>query len=769
MKKFELTFNPYTKESRLVVGGKPDKKRKEAICGQDGTDLTLWAADFFPRAVDSFNDAVEVTFNGIERDYEFLEDALKAFPEKGSQLKPGTISKPEDRLQKLRALFAKMQKETPFEVLKSTEQKGLFTEATDSTYEMAVVATMSAGKSTIINSMLGREILPARCEATTARVARIHDIAGKLVFSAEAYDVDHKLLERIEPLDLQAMNRLNDMVEALQVDIKGEIPWIESKDISLILTDTPGPNNSQAPEHSKQTTDLLMAEWKPMILYVLNAKALGVTDDSTLLNEVVKAVNAGGRQSHDRFLFIFNQADELESEKGETVARKLDDAKAYLENHGILNPRIMPTSARLAKLIRQDRNGDALTSKEKKILIMDSSDFMEDTRKHFTDYAQFLSTATEAALKARVEQAKADNNESELALLYSGIPSVEMAISEYLMKYAVPDKIARGVATFKKKIDSLRIEADTINAIAVDEEKLRMLKLAIERLQAILAKGDMARKVKGKIASLSVDGATSKVLADSSSQMMEYLAKATKGFTESMRLDSAKAKLKNLEGEINMIQASFVSTTEHTIGRLLRDFANRCIQQYEQYVKDIMGEVSFPFPADIVLPSDPMDIVENLDNYSESKREWVGSHQEPNERPSGRGDGKPSRNAAFARWLGIKSWFGTPAYVTVDEYEWRKYFSFGKYLEEYLRPKIEAFAQSTRQMAFSHVQKEVEEFKERFLAHLKNLEKEIKQKADELQAALTDEIKRKKKLEENKRNLKWLKGFISELDSILAI
>ena len=91
----------------------------------------------------------------------------------------------------------------------------------------------------------------------------------------------------------------------------------------------------------------------------------------------------------------------------------------------------MPTSARLAKLIRQDRNGE-LTSREKKRLIVDSSDFIEDTSKHLTDYARFLSPATDAALKARVEKAKAENNKTELALLYSGVPSVEMAISEYL-------------------------------------------------------------------------------------------------------------------------------------------------------------------------------------------------------------------------------------------------------------------------------------------------------------------------------------------------
>ena len=62
--------------------------------------------------MDEFNDSVEVTFNGIQRDYEFLEDALSLFDERGSVIKQGRIVQPENVMGQLKSLFVKMRKES---------------------------------------------------------------------------------------------------------------------------------------------------------------------------------------------------------------------------------------------------------------------------------------------------------------------------------------------------------------------------------------------------------------------------------------------------------------------------------------------------------------------------------------------------------------------------------------------------------------------------------------------------------------------------------
>lgn len=433
-----LKYNPYTKEKILEINGQiQGRELTKNICGTDGSELSEWCLKFYENILNKENDSFTVHFNGIQRDYEFMEDALNKFIEEKSgvevKLIPENIVTAADRLNELKELFSKMQNDTPFEQLKPTSTQGkeiqtLFEKATNSDFEMAVVATMSSGKSTLINSILGQELLPARNEATTATIAKIHDIDGSDHFSGTSYDVDGNVLTKCDPLTVENMEQLNniDLAPTSRIEIFGDIPGIESKNIHLVLTDTPGPNNSRTSEHQKHTMDLLNADYKPMIIYVLNGTQLETNDDSLLLSSVAKIIKSGDRQSRDRFLFVLNKADEFDPDKNETVSRKIDDVKKYLsEKHGITNPRVFPTAARLAKQIRQTINDDpSLTPKEEREVKSDMRYFIEDERIHFSDYADFLSPSTFDELNSRIAKAKESGDENEEALIYTGVPSI---------------------------------------------------------------------------------------------------------------------------------------------------------------------------------------------------------------------------------------------------------------------------------------------------------------------------------------------------------
>lgn len=66
-----------------------------------------------------------------------------------------------NKIDELKELFEYMQ-EGPFEDLKSNGIRRNFDKALSSDFEIAVVATMSSGKSTLINSLLGTELMPAK-------------------------------------------------------------------------------------------------------------------------------------------------------------------------------------------------------------------------------------------------------------------------------------------------------------------------------------------------------------------------------------------------------------------------------------------------------------------------------------------------------------------------------------------------------------------------------------------------------------------------------
>ena len=93
-------------------------------------------------------------------DYDDLYETIKEYCSKHKDIEVSlefTESKgSEDRLAELEKLFEEMQRDCPFEDLKTKQVQDNFYNAISSEFEVSVIATMSSGKSTLINSLLGR-------------------------------------------------------------------------------------------------------------------------------------------------------------------------------------------------------------------------------------------------------------------------------------------------------------------------------------------------------------------------------------------------------------------------------------------------------------------------------------------------------------------------------------------------------------------------------------------------------------------------------------
>lgn len=770
MTDIKLKYNPYTKEKTLEINGiSQDRNLTMNICGADGSELSEWCTKFFENILNKENDSFTVHFSGIQRDYEFMEDGLEKFKTNhsdiDSNLIPENIVVAADRLNELKDLFNKMQAETPFEQLKGQDLKDLFEQATNSDFEMAVVATMSSGKSTLINSILGQELLPARNEATTATIAKIHDIDGSDHFSGTSYDADGNELAKCDPLTVENMEQLNniDLAPTSRIEIYGDIPGIESKNIQLVLTDTPGPNNSRTSEHQKHTMDLLNADYKPMIIYVLNGTQLETNDDSLLLSSVAKIIKSGDRQSRDRFLFVLNKADEFDPEKDETVSRKIDDVKRYLsEKHGITNPRVFPTAARLAKQIRQTINNDPnLTSKDKREVMINMGGFIDDERLHFSDYADFLSPSTFDELKERIAKAKEAGDENEEALIYTGVPSIEMAITEYLTKYALPAKISEGVYSFKDKIDALNVEAEEKNKLAGNESKVAELQSQLDHIKSVLSRGEKASDVKAQIENLSTENELKNALNKARANFLANFTKRTQNMNKSkISVETAIAYQDNLRLIIPTITADFTSLIEKSLNEVLRSQAESCVKSYKQYVEDLIGSVGYELPPAAILGDvATISVDETLNSYSYTEDVVVGSHKVKNE----------GFRSGVARLFNLDSFFGKEGYHTEYEYETEEYVNFSEFIKGSLYPQIVMFEKETRDIATSWAKNTEISFKKFFLEKLLELDDAIKAKIEEQEKALADQKHFTEMIEQNKKNLSWLNEFKQELDNILTV
>lgn len=294
---------------------------------------------------------------------------------------------------------------------------------------IAVIAPMSSGKSTVINAMLGTELLPSKNEACTATITTIIDVDEAIGFTAELFDKENNYLETIQDVNAQILEQLNERTDVYKIQLKGDIKSIRTNDRRVELIDTPGPNNSYDLNHFQITNDLLESNSFHIILYILNVTQLGIQDDSDLMQHAIHVLRESKRGNRDeRVIFVLNKCDELDPEDGEGIEEVLRHVREYLREQSIENPLIVPTSAYMARLIRQKQNDEMLTRKEKREL---ESYITDSEMQPLEEFAE-IPHALKMQLSKQLEMAKKYNDVETVALIHTGIPSLEALIENLL-------------------------------------------------------------------------------------------------------------------------------------------------------------------------------------------------------------------------------------------------------------------------------------------------------------------------------------------------
>jgi len=310
MKKVFIRYNPYKLETKITVDGK--KLAQNSKLGErtaSGARLQEWVEELPRILIDEYNDTdFEVTFHGTLLDYEDLTVVFTEAYER-HELTAMLERRPAKETKDKEVLIDKVFKEIqggPFDELRDVEIISAFQHAKSSDFEVCVVATMSAGKSTLINAMLGTKLMPSKQEACTAIITRIKDISEDGVsWQAEVYNKEGRLVESHEELAYPTMERLNADESVSVIKVAGNIPFVSSDDVSLVLIDTPGPNNSRDLHHKKVQSEFLGKSSKSLVLYIMTGE-FGTDDDNTLLKRVAESMAVGGKQSKDRFIFVVN-------------------------------------------------------------------------------------------------------------------------------------------------------------------------------------------------------------------------------------------------------------------------------------------------------------------------------------------------------------------------------------------------------------------------------------------------------------------------------
>lgn len=804
MKKISMSYNPYLKESTFDDGINTkdewlNTKQKEA------NELGDWCYEFLQHLVDKYNDNLRIEFTGIERDCDSLDDAVLNFNNVNNEFKiqfirhnnteNDTAGTSSSKIEKLKVLYEELcSTDCPFADLRDNPKiKESFFKALDNDFEIAVVATMSSGKSTLINAMLGQELLPVRNEATTATLSYIHDDDEAKQFRCKYFD-SNGISKEFNPVTLEHMNKLNDNCIP-EIHLYGDIVGISSQRLKLVLTDTPGPNNSNNDEHKRHTFKLIKdSKYKPMILYVLNATQLKITDDNNLLNQIAEAMGEGGRQTSDRFIFVLNKADEFDFEK-ELITDTIESAKRYLdEKHGIKNPKIFPCSAYFAKIIRQYLSEKNFTKKEECDLRSYIQLSIDEPNMHFSDIAP-LSPSVREKINKQLAEAKSHHDDYSIALIHTGIPAIEGAISEYLEKYAVPAKITEALHSFKQIIDDTQDEVKEKERLKANKAKRAEHVKAIEIIQGKINAGDKAKILKDNINKLSVDEEMEKTYEERCGKnFYEFVKEKRYKYDKSQVFQSdAEKYIFELKKSIGEFTDSFTLDIENLINENIGKKAAQYVEEYNSYVHDLLeGAFEHTVKASAVLGSlaHMQFSSDNINKYEFEAQEKIGTHTETKIETKTEYEEKEERKEQAGIAGDIKRFFGkifknadwgyekykvkTPVEkkyeveYEVDDYARHSYINFSKYFNEYILPFFDDFSQNAEKLFRDTAKKEIERLKNSFLASFDKLNKKIQDKLEEQKKELSSKEKLEKMIKENEKKIKWITDFNERLNAALS-
>lgn len=314
--------------------------------------------------------------------------------------------------------------------------------------EVIVTATMSAGKSTLLNAMLAEELLPFSNQACTARVSRIEDHDG-----ADGFECRTRLGNDATPwikATHEHLRDLNGSPDAALIELRGDLPYIRNMGARLVLFDTPGPNNACDENHRRVTEDLLKSGGYGLILYLLNAAQIGVNDDATFLDLLAELDKSEDR--HKRIVFVLNKADQLDPEKGEDLPEIVQSIEEYLRSHGFAQPRIVPTCAIGAVYARMILRGNSLTRRERGELryLLSYYRSHKDALLHSANINDQIKRKVSEALNGAADVDRSvnqvfelgnestDSNELHRFVAFTGLTTLELLLEEYLMKEGLP-------------------------------------------------------------------------------------------------------------------------------------------------------------------------------------------------------------------------------------------------------------------------------------------------------------------------------------------
>ena len=756
-----IVYNPYFVETSIEVNGKAVEAGTPLwqLCQHER--LQNWIDKFFPLLKEEYREKkFAFKFRGMVQDSEDFKDALNQFCNVQSDVQ-ATVDVDSkglktDRMTSLKELFESGKKDdAPFaDLFKSQEMQAAFDRAVDPTFEANVIATMSSGKSTVVNSLLGMDLMPAKNEACTATIARITDDDHAQNFMAQRFNSDNEPISEFVKIDNETLTKWNDDPATSRIEIVGNIPTVdETPDCRMVFVDTPGPNNSRNEDHKRATYEAIQSKPLSMVLYVLNSTQLSTNDDQQLLNKVCEVMHEGGRKAQDRFVFIANKIDAFDPASGESVTKALKNVRDYLAGFGIEHPLVIPASAYLAKLLRKKKGGYELTRKERGDLQTLVDLFVEEPEMNMLNHVKDrISYDCHRRLEKRLASAKSPEEKAEIL---SGIPIVEELLNDFLQKHALPAKLKDAVDSLEKVMMAAKIAEKKEEQLAKGEADRTELLARIKAFNEDKKRIEQGEKFREEVRGLKYKESIStrnKVNAINAKKekLCKDIAEGLEG-DDDVKPNEARRITRMVLSRCRDMDADVIVSLETALQEEQMEVLKGLRGKYQAFVEK---ELKKSFPADsaaaelqacvMQMPS----VEEMIASNQTTKRVCVGSHK-----------------VRTSKWYKPWTWGSSK---TVRDYENVDVVD------------VEAIAaelcDSVRKATMTHIDEfraqaanVLEEAKKQVLAVMDEIDNKVKAIQKDLEAANKDKSKLDAQLAECRKQIEWINSFKKNLAEILSV
>lgn len=765
MKKIFIEYNPYKLETIFTVENShlaENSKIGEAV--RSGVRLQEWVEELPRLLLDEYNDnSFAVSFHGTLLDFEDLAEVFAQAREAGLltyEIEHLPAKETADKEELIAQVFNEIQ-EGPVEDLRAGGIVHAFQQAKSKDFEVDVVATMSAGKSTLINAMLGTQLMPSKQEACTAIITRVKDTDQAGPWKAKVYDANGNLLETQMNLSVEIMRRLNDDPQVSKIEICGNIPFVSAEDSSLVLVDTPGPNNARDKSHGKIQRSFLSKASKTLVLYVMEG-TFGSTDDNELLDKISQSMQVGGKQSKDRYIFVVNKMDNRKTEDGGTE-EMLSRVRSYLKDHGIERPNLFPVAALPAMNIRL-LESDMQLSEDKREELKEDAKIGKLNRTDALHLEKFatLPAGVRNALQVQLESAECAGDRNKQALYHTGIPSLEAAIRQYVQKYAKTAKIRNIADTVMKTLEDAKCEERLKEELTKNQQDSERIVAMLQEIQDKINAAKSGEQFKHRVALAAKKAETdaqetAEEIIDKYQRKLIEIINAVKGDT--LTLDEAEVLEEKLGQQAKRLEPEFRQELEEMISTGIVQTWETLLCEYKEKLRELVSDLGGV--ADIQI--EPLQLVGSSVEQLRLDPEEIERIVQEEEVE----DGEEWVENTDKKWYKPWTWFQESGYFRT-KYTTVQVISADVFRQAYLSRINEMLVESADE-AKRYAKEQTLNILERFEDEFNRLDQVLNRKLEEYKRYATEKDKAEQRLAESRAKKKWLEMITDKVEAILEI